>query len=143
MENYKHVKWDESLSVGYVEIDGHHRKLITIVEEVRSLLDLPTAEYRVKVGKVLKKLSDYTVYHFSEEERIMNQHRYPLLEEHAKIHDSFIKKLSGALPLMAVGDKKTAVEMYNFLSTWLVQHIAVDDHKWSDYIHEKYPNEKF
>lgn len=143
MENYKHVKWDESLSVGYVEIDGHHRKLITIVEEVRSLLDLPTAEYRVKVGKVLKKLSDYTVYHFSEEERIMKQHRYPLLEEHAKIHDSFIKKLSGALPLMAVGDKKTAVEMYNFLSTWLVQHIAIDDHKWSDYIHEKYPNEKF
>ena len=143
MENYKNIKWDESLSVGYAEIDGHHKKLINIVGEVRSLLDLPQAEYRLKVGKILKKLSDYTVYHFNEEEKIMKQHRYPGLEEHASVHASFVKKLNESLPLMAGGDKKTAIEMYNFLSTWLVQHIAVDDHKWSDYIHEKYPNEKF
>lgn len=143
MENCKNIKWDESLSVGYAEIDGHHKKLISIVGELRSLLDLPANEYRLKVGKVLKKLSDYTVYHFEEEEKVMKLHKYPELEEHAKIHASFVKKLNEALPLMASGDKKTAYEMYNFLSAWLVQHIAIDDHKWSNFIHEKYPNEIF
>lgn len=140
MENYKNVKWDESLSVGYAEIDGHHKKLINIVGEIRNLLDLPTSEYRLKVGKILKKLSDYTVYHFDEEEKLMRQYKYPCLEEHAKIHALFVKKLNASLPLMASGDKKTAIDMYNFLSAWLVQHIAIDDHKWSDFIHEKYPN---
>ena len=143
MENYKNIKWDESLSVGYAEIDGHHKKLINIVEEVHSLLGLPVGEYRLKVGKVLKKLSDYTVYHFTEEEKVMRQYKYPGLEEHAKVHSLFVKKLSESLPLMASGDKKTAIEMYNFLRAWLLQHIAIDDHKWSNFIHEKYPNEKF
>jgi hemerythrin-like metal-binding domain len=143
MENDRNIEWDESLSVGYIEIDGHHKKLVNIVGEVRSLLSLPVNEYRLKVGKVLKKLSDYTVYHFEEEEKIMKKYKYPGLEEHAKIHSFFIKKLNDCLPLMASGDKKTAIEMYNFLSVWLVQHIAIDDHKWSAFIHEKYPNEKF
>lgn len=143
MENYKHIKWDENLSVGYIEIDGHHKKLISIVDEVYTLLDLPINEYRVKVGKVLKRLSDYTNYHFTEEEKIMKQHRYPELEEHSKIHSSFIKKLNEVLPLMASGDKKTAIEMYNFLTNWIIKHIAIEDHKWSNFIHEKYPNEKF
>ena len=143
MGNYKNIKWDDSLSVGYTEIDIHHKKLINIVGEIHSLLELPTAEYRLKIGKVLKKLSDYTVYHFEEEEKIMKQHKYPGLEEHAKIHTYFVKKLSEALPLIASGDKETSVEMYNFLSDWLVQHIAIDDHKWSTFIHEKYPNDIF
>ncbi|MGP1415197.1 MAG: bacteriohemerythrin [Treponema sp.] len=143
MENYKFINWDESLSVGYIEIDGHHKKLISIMQELHSILSLPANEYRLKVGKILKKLSDYTVYHFEQEEKIMRQHKYPSLEEHAKIHASFIKKLNESLPLMAGGDKKTAIEMYNFLGAWLVRHIAVDDHKWSNFIHEKYPNETF
>ena len=143
MENYKHIKWDENLSVGYIEIDGHHKKLISIVDEVYTLLDLPINEYRVKVGKVLKRLSDYTNYHFTEEEKVMKQHRYPELEEHSKIHSSFIKKLNEVLPLMASGDKKTAIEMYKFLTNWIIKHIAIEDHKWSNFIHEKYPNEKF
>ncbi|MGP1438897.1 MAG: bacteriohemerythrin [Treponema sp.] len=143
MGNYKHIEWDESLSVGYSQIDGHHKKLINIIEEIYSLLDLPINEYRYKVGKVLKKLSDYTIYHFTEEEKVMKQHKYPGFEEHAKIHASFIKKLHDALPLMAGGDKQTAIDMYNFLGNWLVEHIAITDHQWSNFIHEKYPDEKF
>ena len=143
METYKNVKWNEKLSVGYNVIDGHHKKLILIVEEVYSLLELPDAVFRLKVGKVLKKLSDYTIYHFQEEERVMAKYNYPGLEKHAKIHATFVEKLQNALPLMARGDKKIAIDMYNFLSQWLLNHIAIEDQDWAKFIHEKYPDEAF
>ena len=137
------VKWQESLSVGYATIDGHHKKLVRIVEELRGMLDLPEIQYRLKIGKMLKQLSDYTVYHFGEEERVMKKYEYPLASEHAAIHASFVEKLKSALPLIAKGDRTVAIEMYGFLSDWLIEHIAVDDHKWAEFIHKMHPDVEF
>ena len=137
------VKWQESLSVGYATIDGHHKKLVRIVEELRGILDLPEVLYRLKIGKMLKQLSDYTIYHFNEEERIMKKYEYPQLAEHAKIHAGFVQKLQSALPLIAKGEKSVAIEMYGFLSDWLIEHIAVEDHKWAEFIHKTCPDEVF
>ena len=143
METYKNVEWSDSLSVGYPTIDGHHKKLVSITQEIYSLLGQPDSLYRIKIGKVLKKLSDYTIYHFMEEEKIMRKYQYPSLEEHAKIHASFVEKLNQSLPLMAKGERKIAIEMYNFLCSWLVKHIAKEDAAWAEYIHANYPNETF
>lgn len=143
METYKSIKWEDSLSVGYVVIDGHHKKLVSLTEELYSILSMPDPLYRLKIGKILKRLSDYTVYHFQEEEKIMERYSYPALAEHAKIHASFVKKLNEALPLIATGNREVGMEMYGFLTKWLVEHIAGADHEWSKYIHETYPDEKF
>ena len=143
METYKNIKWEDNLSVGYVVIDGHHKKLISLTEELHSVLSIPDSLYRLKIGKILKKLSDYTIYHFHEEEKIMKRYNYPCFEEHSKIHTSFVKKLNDALPQIATGNKQVAIDMYNFLTKWLIEHIAGLDHEWSKYIHENYPNEEF
>lgn len=143
MDRGVEVKWQESLSIGYATIDGHHKKLVRIVEELRNMLDLPEVEYRLKIGKMLKQLSDYTIYHFNEEERIMQKYEYPNLREHATIHAFFVEKLHSTLPLIAKGDKSVAIEMYGFLSDWLIEHIAVEDRKWAEFIHKTYPDEDF
>ena len=143
MEDYKSVEWSDSLSVGYPTIDGHHKKLVSITQEIYSLLGQPDYIYRIKIGKVLKKLSDYTIYHFQEEEKIMKKYKYPRLEEHTNIHMFFVEKLNQSLPLIAKGEKEVAIEMYNFLCSWLVKHIAGEDAMWAKYIHSAYPNESF
>ena len=143
MDRSIEVKWQDNLSVGYVAIDGHHKKLVHIVEELRCILDLPEAQYRLKIGKMLKQLSDYTVYHFGEEERVMKKYEYPHLAEHAKIHAFFKEKLKDSLPMIAKGEKDIAIKMYGFLSDWLIEHIAVEDHKWAEFIHKNYPDEEF
>jgi len=143
MDRSIEVKWQEGLSVGYATIDGHHKKLVRIVEELRLILGLPEVQYRLKIGKMLKQLSDYTVYHFNEEERVMQKYDYPQLSEHAKIHAGFVAKLQDALPLIAKGEKQVAIDMYGFLSDWLIEHIAVEDHKWAQFIHKTCPDAVF
>ena len=48
MDRGTEVKWKESLSVGYAIIDGHHKKLVRIVEDLRCILDLPEVQYRLR-----------------------------------------------------------------------------------------------
>ncbi len=143
MKEYRSAQWDDKLSVGYATIDGHHKKLVSITQEVFALLEAPEPLYKAKIGKILKKLSDYTVYHFREEESVMAKYDYPCLEEHTKIHKSFVEKLTSALPLIAKGEKEVAIDMYNFLTKWLIEHIAIEDNKWAEYVHKNYPNDSF
>ena len=93
MSEIKGFEWEDSLSVGYNTIDLHHKKLLTIMEQFKNLFDLPQEEYKLKIGKILKSLSDYTYYHFEEEEKVMNEYGYPDLKEHAEIHKTFKKKI--------------------------------------------------
>ncbi|UTC63489.1 hemerythrin family protein [Treponema sp. OMZ 787] len=136
-------EWEDSLSVGYNTIDLHHKKLLLIMGQFKSLFELSHEEYKLKIGKIIKSLSDYTAYHFTEEEKIMQEYGYPDLKEHASIHNSFIKKIQEAIVPLASGNIETGRQFYDFLGKWLVEHIAVTDHKWSEYIHKEHPEAQF
>ena len=135
--------WDDALSVGYNNIDIQHKKLFAIIRQFKDALSLPQNRYKLEIGKILTKLIDYTVYHFSAEEKIMEKYEYPSLAEHAEMHKSFVKKMSDALKDLASGNTDIGNDFYLFLGRWLVEHIAVNDHKWSAFIHEPYPDEEF
>lgn len=143
MSDIKSFEWEDSLSVGYNTIDLHHKKLLSIMGHFKALFDLPQEEYKLKIGKVIKNLSDYTAYHFEEEEKIMKEYAYPKLQEHKDIHISFIKKIRDALIPLASGNIDAGLQFYDFLGKWLVEHIAGADHKWSEYIHKNHPDAAF
>ena len=127
MSEIKGFEWEDSLSVGYNTIDLHHKKLLTIMGQFKDLFNLPQEEYKLKIGKILKNLSDYTYYHFEEEE----------------IHKSFIKKIREAIVPLASGNIETGLQFYDFLGRWLVEHIAGADHDWAEYIHKEHPEAQF
>ncbi|MGP1458673.1 MAG: bacteriohemerythrin [Treponema sp.] len=135
--------WHESLSVGYCYIDLHHKKLLLIIKKFGDLLKQGQKNYAANIGKILKELSDYTWYHFSEEEKIISKFQCPFFEEHAKIHAEFIEKINAGLKTLASGDMEAGLQFHNFLGKWLTEHIAVTDHKWSGFVHENYPDADF
>ncbi|UYT06831.1 hemerythrin family protein [Treponema denticola] len=143
MSEIKGFEWEDSLSVGYNTIDLHHKKLLTIMGQFKDLFNLPQEEYKLKIGKILKNLSDYTYYHFEEEEKVMKEYGYPYLKEHAEIHKSFIKKIREAIVPLASGNIETGLQFYDFLGRWLVEHIAEADHDWAEYIHKEHPEAQF
>ncbi|WP_428770012.1 hemerythrin family protein [Treponema sp. HNW] len=130
-------KWTDSLSVGFDEIDLHHKKLLLILNKFKETLELPEAEYKAQIGKIVKNLSDYTEYHFSEEEILMKANGCPGYEDHCKIHADFVAKIKQGLAPLVSGNKQTGAEFSTFLGDWLLDHIAVADHQWADYIHSK------
>ena len=87
-------KWIDSLSVGFTEIDLHHKKLLNILNKFKETLELPDAEYKSQIGKIIKNLCDYTEYHFSEEEIIMNLMIYTYKQlEYLKMQNYNLQKM--------------------------------------------------
>lgn len=128
------------MDVGYPLIDGHHKKLVSLINNLAQCLRSTPNEYKNSVGKVLKSLLDYTIYHFSEEEKVMGKYKYPGLAEHKAIHKEFVSKLQSSLLPLLQGNEIKTLDFYNFLYNWLLHHISVADKQWATYIHTNYPD---
>lgn len=136
------ITWTDNLNLNFVVIDSHHKKLVSMINKYGDLLSAPHKTYKNEVGKVLKSLIDYTIYHFSEEEKIMKKYNYTNLAEHKDIHDAFVKKLKDSLIPLLEGDLQKGAEFYAFLCTWLLNHIAKTDKEWALQIDKNFPEAK-
>ena len=132
MENI--LKWDDSLATGFEEVDLQHKKLILIFDDVYRSIQSDRAEYAVRMAKDLKRLTDYTGYHFSEEEAFMKRFSYPGYEKHRAEHEAFIAEVARQIKTLSAPDQNAGFMFYRFLGTWLLNHIAKADHAWAAYI---------
>jgi hemerythrin len=127
--------WNDSLSTGYNEIDLQHKKLLLVINQVHNALQLEPEQYRLKMAKVFKDLTDYTVYHFDSEEKFMRLNGYPDIEEHRKEHQAFVNKVNSQLQYLSDGNRENGMQFYTFLGNWLIHHIAEKDQLWAGWLH--------
>lgn len=138
------VEWQEAYCIGVEEIDVQHRKLLSIVNEFYDVAIGHPADYPLKVGRCLKKLADYTHYHFVAEEVLMERYMYPSTTQHKEEHSNFITQITSRVPQIARGNQTMGQELYEFLLDWIVNHIAHSDRLWADHVIaiQKSPEEK-
>ncbi|MCI6479577.1 MAG: hemerythrin family protein [Spirochaetia bacterium] len=74
-------------------------------------------------------MSDYTHYHFSEEENVTQHYDYPELDTHKSLHQDFINKLSTSTKLILAGDSTQGRQLRSFLLDWILNHILKSDKK--------------
>lgn len=131
------IEWDNSLSVNVNLIDEQHKMLI------QRLADLSEAFNRgLEQNKVLKTLEfmiDYTDFHFSAEEKVMEENDYPGLEEQKQQHEEFKRTLDNIVEDYKEEGTTTAIaESINvFLLNWLIKHIKGTDSKLGEFLIEK------
>ncbi|HPO01874.1 MAG TPA: bacteriohemerythrin [Treponemataceae bacterium] len=133
-------KWDESLSTGFDEVDNQHKKLIRVIEDVHQAMeaaDRDEADAGLRLAKDLKRLTDYTLYHFTEEEDLMRRNGFPGLESHKKEHEAFVAKITAQIKGLAASDAEASFQLYRFLGSWLLAHIARSDQEWAAFISQK------
>lgn len=131
------LAWSDSLSTGFRDIDLQHKKLISIIDDVFQTVRDPGPEYSLAMAKALKALTDYTEYHFSEEENFMRVNSYPGLEGHRAQHNDFVQKVMLEIRLLANASPDDGYMFYRFLGTWLLEHIAKSDKAWAEWLKEK------
>jgi len=68
---------------------------------------------------IFKRLVDYTVYHFSMEENIMNEINYPKVEEHSNAHEEFISKIYHCEHNSETGNLLTSISLLDYLKPGL------------------------
>ncbi|MCU7846243.1 MAG: bacteriohemerythrin [Candidatus Thiodiazotropha sp. (ex Monitilora ramsayi)] len=131
----KFVAWDDSLSVGIQVIDDEHQKLLSLINNLQTSVLYPTGESFER--QALSELVDYTKYHFEREEKLMQENGYPDYEPHKQQHEEMIAKVNVFLQSYENDREGTVDELTGFLKTWLINHIAGTDQKYSQFLRDK------
>lgn len=127
-------EWKDQYSVFNEHIDTHHKKLISLFNEIGTLIQGDDDVPLFSTIKVISELNIYAIFHFKEEEKLMEQGNYPQLEAHRKSHAAFIQKVKDFKEEYMNNDPLVNYDIYKFLSDWLVKHILTEDAEYIDYI---------
>lgn len=129
------IEWDSKYELGIGSIDGQHKKLVDLINELAELLEdaINGSDIYDKVIELMKGLKDYTVYHFKYEEDLFDKYAYPFKEIHKNEHAKLIKELEEfdiySLDEDQVGNGN---KLLKFLISWLFKHISGSDFLYRD-----------
>ena len=129
------INWNETYSVKVKEIDVQHKKLVNIINELHD--KMKEGKGKEVVEKLLAELLDYTVFHFSFEEKLLNTNNYPDHKTHAKLHADLMEQVQVFRNKVKSGNSLLSLELMNFLKKWLVEHILDSDKKYSAFLNAK------
>ena len=85
----------------------------------------------------LKDLTEYTLYHFENEEKFMADNDYYGIDVHKLAHDGFILEVKKQINQINDEDVESAEKFYIFVTKWVLTHIAKADKVWANFIKEK------
>jgi hemerythrin len=129
------VEWDDKYRVGIPLIDEQHQKLIEHTNILyRGCLVGTAEEKKTYFMETVKTVVDYTRYHFSAEERMLEKIQFPQYAQHKKEHEYFVQTLLDQVKGFQNGVKFAPNNFVRFLRDWILSHIAMEDTKYARYI---------
>ena len=128
-------RWDDEYTVNVKSMDDQHRKFFELIDEYYEAI----IQRRQKQGmsKVLRGLIDYARTHFNEEEKLMQDHKYPGYQEQKTQHAFFIQKIEDLKERFEKDELVLSVEVTNFMKSWLQNHIQKVDKKYGDFFNAR------
>jgi hemerythrin-like metal-binding protein len=129
------MKWSSKYSVGVKTLNSQHTVLFDILNELHAAMMKGQASS--VNGPLLHKLVDYTLGHFAAEEQMMTATRYPGLFQHRAKHHKLTRQVGEFVERYERGESRLNVELLNFLSDWLTNHILKSDKEYGPWLNER------
>jgi hemerythrin len=130
-----YIDWDNSYSVGIIEFDAQHKKLVDIINELHDAMKVGKGS--AVIGTILKEMVKYTVTHFSYEEKILDLHNYPRLAGQKAEHAYYVEKINSFVKEYESGISMMSIDVSQFLKDWLMKHIMGTDRDYSEFLNSK------
>jgi hemerythrin len=135
-------EWKDKYSCGIKRIDDEHKRLFEIG---RSIYDSIKGEDNVicidNILDNIDALRDYTIYHFEDEERLMQLYSYPGYKQQKMVHDKFIDTIENLdVDKIEENPQEEVLKILDFVYNWISQHILGMDLKLKDYFEELKPS---
>ena len=127
-----YFNWSDNLSVGVDVIDGQHRYLIELINDLHGAMR--DGKGREAVGEVLDRLVEYTVFHFKTEERLMKAYRYGHPVYHLHEHEKLISRIVELQAQHKSGQAGVSTAALKFLKDWLYEHILKVDKRFAHFL---------
>ncbi len=133
------MKWDVSLSVGVETLDRQHRELMELTDQTEQLFRRAMEDSNLfdEAQALLKGLKQFATQHFSDEEAYLISVDYPMSEVHSSQHRGFIAYLEEvSSERLSHAPEEVLLELFAFLSTWIVDHIRGDDFEYKYFVEQ-------
>ncbi len=128
-------EWSDKYLIGISQIDAQHRRFFDAAQRLSD--DILNCAGEEAVEGSLAFLRQYAEEHFAEEEAFMQQHQYPQVEAHKKLHVAFMARLQDLLEDYNVYNAPTqdmADQILEMTQGWLIDHIADEDRQYARYV---------
>ncbi len=126
------ITWSHELALGVPIIDTQHKELCNYINKLYKAMQSNANEKVLQ--ELLTSLSNYTVRHFAEEEKIFAASAYPDTKRHKEIHGKFIAKLEDFKAQLTQGSAVLSIQLLEFLKDWLIKHIMGTDKQYAQYV---------
>lgn len=126
--------FDKSLETGNIAIDTQHKELIDAINNL--LVACGQGKGRDEIKNTIKFLTDYTVKHFNDEEKLQKQYNYPDYVAHKKLHEDFKADVNKIVSEYEENGTSVVLtfKVNNVIASWLIKHIKGEDKKVAAYI---------
>ncbi|WP_448188741.1 bacteriohemerythrin [Azospirillum sp. sgz301742] len=129
------IEWDESLRVGIPEVDRHHSD---VIEQINTFYGkMMFGEGEAGAADIAAALERTMKTHFAEEEREMQKVSYPDLSTHRSAHEGFFRTFDALKRRVEAKEKNASTALFEFLSTWLKEHILKHDKEIALYMRNR------
>lgn len=121
--------WDTCFLTGLPTVDEQHHALVDLINQFGNALIRPVGASSAEMETLFQELTRYTLYHFKEEEALMEQRNiYPIhLEHHRREHAQFVQDIVRMRAGMKDNSSQAGTELLDFLCNWLAFHILGTD----------------
>ena len=132
------ILWKDSFSCRVASIDTEHQCLFQLVGELFDIAKSAKAGYDPydDLQSLFTRLTDYTIVHFTHEERLMDELGYDPEEtaRHKGEHAAFVQKVQHIAKYdLDKMQHKAIMETAAFAVNWIEKHILGTDHRYSEF----------
>lgn len=129
------IVWKDEYSVGIKSLDDDHKRLIYLLNQFKTAYDYDTsAEFE---RQTLEQLVEYTRFHFTREEGMMEDAGYEGIEEHKQQHARMIAQVEEFVGLYNREGHDSMNEVSTYLTNWLINHINGTDKQYTQVMLDK------
>jgi hemerythrin len=128
------IPWLPAYEVNVAEIDGQHRELFSMFNE---LMDATwDGKGKAAIKEMLEFTANYAVTHFATEEKYMQQHGFTGYQTHKMAHEDFT---AGVVKFLKEYDHNgistdTVVKVISDLGKWTKEHIRDMDQEFGKFL---------
>ena len=125
------MHWSKEFELGVPEMDKQHQKWLEILNNFYDHIS-KYGDFNEEMKTLLNEAYDYTNYHFTEEERLMEELGYPALSEQKMMHNEIKEKIKSFKTKLEKGEHLLSISLTNELKSWFKNHILIEDKKYAD-----------
>ena len=129
------IEWESMFSVGVEELDAQHHAALDILNRLHDAMR--SGKVSTELEGVLNEMANYAQFHFSAEEKILDNAGYPGLNTQKIEHNKFTQKISQYQDDLRNGKLALSVAVIDFFKNWWIGHIQGEDYKYANFLKEK------